>query len=101
MQVHGFCYVFIVKLSGNGQYNVCNVNENICGQLSLMKSIRKLDILSGKTESINGISQINGIENLHLNSLPYLSNVDELTDLPKLEELWINTCKILEVGIFC
>lgn len=71
----------------------CNVNENICGQLSLMKSIRKLDILSGKTESINGISQINGIENLHLNSLPYLSNVDELTDLPKLEELWINICK--------
>ena len=71
----------------------CNVNENICERLSLMKSIRKLDIISGKIKSISGISQINGIEELHLSSLPYLSNADELTDLPNLEELCLNTCK--------
>lgn len=72
---------------------LCNVDANICQQLSLMMTVRKLDILSGKIDSISGISQITGIEKLHLNSLSHLSNIDELIELNNLNELYINHCR--------
>lgn len=80
------------KVMDNVMYS--NANENIFEKLSQLEMLRKLDIVRGKIDSIAGIATIKGLESLQLALLPNLYQLEELIEIPTLEKLFINTCKI-------